>query len=287
MDLTDFSSLRAVIARVVGSIKERSRQRLFELESGKLTEKSESILDNAIITKSGMFEILEDGTIVRFLVHVPQGPKTWGFDEIPHEELLKDQKYWHKYHIFKCRTVSDWQQNMRKSSRKDGKMVYMLKNRSAKSGEYLPQERKNGRELQLCSFCRKQLPWKYIRKFDLTLFMQTTPFKEEFEEISGFRFEDEIPNNYGGDWPQISKKVKELRKWTCELCKTYHGRSTATKKYLQVHHTDRRRDNCSYANLQALCLICHAKQHPENALLRKSASKLVQHKNDKPSDFEP
>jgi len=284
MDLTDFQKLREVVARIVGSVQEKARQRLHELQSGNLVETSDKAFSNTIITKAGMFELLGDGTLVRFFVHVPQGP-SWSTDDVTYQEMLQNPEHWHRYHLFMCKHVEVWRNNMRKSSRADGLMVYVLNNQRNGSGEYRANERKKGRSLKLCKLCRNQLPWKERINLDLSQYMKSGPFRESFEQISDFRFEDQIPNQYAADWLKVANKVKELRNWTCELCRINLGKSTNTRSFLQVHHKDRKRYNNTLTNLEALCLSCHAKFHPENPRLKNKAHELEKMKILKPEDF--
>lgn len=285
MELTDFSRLREVVSGIVGSIQEKARQRILELQSGTVEESADKIFENSIFTNSGMFELLGDGTLIRFFVHVPQGPSSWGNQDVAYSTMLKNSKYWHKYHLFKCSTVDEWHKNMRKSSRSDGLMIYLLKNQRNGSGEHDSEQRKKGRALKICKKCFSQLPWKEKISFDLSKIMKTGPFRKELEQISEFRFEDEIPNQYAADWNKISHQIKVLRKWTCDLCKTYFGKNDRTRSFLQVHHKDRRRYNNGHTNLDVLCLACHFKFHPENNRLEALALKLQEAMAQNPEEF--
>jgi len=286
MDLTDFSRLREVVSAIVGTIQEKSRQRILELQSGKVEEPSDKLFANCIFTNSGMFELLADGTLIRFFVHVPQGPSLWGNQNIPYHTMLQNPEYWHKYHLFKCKTVDDWHKNMRKSSRPDGLMIYILNNQRNGSGEYSPEQRKKGRTLKICKNCLAQVPWKdKLTGFNLPNFMKTGPLRKELEQISEFRFEDEIPNQYVADWNKVSRQIKDLRKWTCDSCKGFFGKDERTRKYLQVHHKDRRRYNNEHTNLEALCLSCHSKFHPENRRLAALATEQKDFMINSPESF--
>lgn len=285
MELTDFTRLREIISAVVGSIREKARQRILELQSGKVLESAEKIFANSIITSSGMFELLGDGTVIRFLVHVPQGPSEFRKDNVPYSEKLMNSKYWHKYHLFQCQTVKEWHQNMRKSSRNDGLMIYLLKNKGSGSGEYDSPNRKIGRKLVLCKKCRNELPWKIRNQFDLAVFMKTGPLREELLKYTDLTSVDQIPNQYVKEWNVISRQIKALRKWTCEECKLYLGKNEKTRSFLEAHHKDRRRDNNEHINLIVLCEICHSKYHPENSLFKKQATALTHYMKENPLDF--
>jgi hypothetical protein len=66
-------------------------------------------------------------------------------------------------------------------------------------------------------------------------------------------------NNYTGDFNEISRRVRARAGWRCECC----GRGLADerlRRYLHVHHQNGDRGDNTPANLQALCIICHADQ---------------------------
>ena len=87
---------------------------------------------------------------------------------------------------------------------------------------------------------------------------------EELQEITGYEVNkleaaDHADNGseYPENWNQISTRIKELRGWRCEEC----GFTSPGSATIQVHHIDHDKADCSIANLQVLCLICHATKH--------------------------
>jgi len=62
---------------------------------------------------------------------------------------------------------------------------------------------------------------------------------------------------YPSHWREISKKYREIAKWTCAECsKSFEN----NRSMLDVHHVDGVRSNVSKTNLKVLCKECHSNQ---------------------------
>lgn len=67
-----------------------------------------------------------------------------------------------------------------------------------------------------------------------------------------------LPTYYLKDWPDLSKKFRKLRNFTCEECGVQLG---SHPQCLDVHHKNGdKRDNRD-DNLTCLCKLCHADEH--------------------------
>lgn len=87
---------------------------------------------------------------------------------------------------------------------------------------------------------------------------------EEFQEITGhesYKIGRDEPVaevvEYPEEWNSISRELKNLRGWRCELC----GFTSRSSSAIQTHHIDHDKSDNSIANLQVLCLICHGNKH--------------------------
>ena len=82
-------------------------------------------------------------------------------------------------------------------------------------------------------------------------------------------------DRYVKDWPNISRKTRELRRWTCECCNLYLPRNTS---YLHVHHRSGVKTDNSDNNLEVLCALCHAKRpyHTHMYIPANTKSKIMQ-----------
>lgn len=261
MSFTNFSKLRAIIESIGVNYAEQTAQRKEILWRGEIIQGKEDV----IVTSQGLFEILPDGSVIRVIVHAPQGP--YQSREHPEADLMEDPtKGWHKYHVVWCATVAKWKRNLRKTNRNDGKFTYPLFWRDG--NEYRPELRDGGRPLYLCQNCAKQIRRHgidaSIANFDVQNFLNQEQLGSSFGDLSFTSDYDLIPNVYSSDWPQISRRFKEVRNWTCEKC--YQNLNQA-RKLLHAHHRDRNKANNSVFNLQALCIRCHAREHPENEKL--------------------
>lgn len=264
MNFTNFSKLRAIIESIGVNYAARTEQRVKELWKGELIKGKKDVL----VSSQGLFEILPDGSVVRVIVHAPQGPyQTRGHAE---EKLMEDpENGWHKFHLLWCSTVGIWKNRLRKTNRDDGNFSYPL---FWKDGtEFKPELRDGGRGLYLCKNCagmlRKLGMHTEIKNFDVRGFLTTKELGGTFSNVNFVSDFDLIPNVYSGDWSQISRNFKEMRNWTCEKC---FLNLSAHKNYLHAHHRDEHKANNSIFNLQALCIRCHANKHPNDARLNSS-----------------
>lgn len=87
---------------------------------------------------------------------------------------------------------------------------------------------------------------------------------EELQEITGYESNDTphekpIPEaiDYNEDWDCISRDLKNLRGWRCEVC----GFSSHGSSAIQTHHINHDKSDNGIANLQVLCATCHGNKH--------------------------
>jgi hypothetical protein len=73
-------------------------------------------------------------------------------------------------------------------------------------------------------------------------------------------------NDYPVDFEEISRRVREQRGWRCERCRRDFS-VPVNREYLHVHHRNGMKNQNNEANLQVLCLGCHADE-PQHAHLK-------------------
>jgi len=62
---------------------------------------------------------------------------------------------------------------------------------------------------------------------------------------------------YAKNWPEISRRYRARKKWTCERCKVNLKRN---RNLLHCHHRNRNPRDNRRRNLRALCIVCHSQQ---------------------------
>jgi hypothetical protein len=261
---TEFLKLRIAIEAIGVNYSEQTKRRVDELWKGEIIAGKEDL----IFSSQGLFEILPDGSVIRVIVHAPQGP--YQSRELAQADLMNDpEKGWHKYHVLWCGAVEMWRNRLRKTNRDDGKFTYPLFWRDG--SEYMPGLRDGGRALLMCRICAKMLETQGVKAnihtFNVRDFLTRQRIGTSFERIGFTSDFDEIPNVYSDDWGKISRQFKEMRNWACERC---FIELSAHKKYLHSHHRDHHKANNCVFNLQALCIMCHANEHPGNRELNGS-----------------
>jgi hypothetical protein len=261
---TDFRKLRFAIEAIGVNYSEKTRERVADLWQGEIIEGKGQL----ILSSQGLFEILPDGSVIRVIVHAPQGPyQSRDYSEI---DLMEDpEKGWHKFHVLWCSSVETWRSRLRKTNRDDGRFTYPLFSRDR--SEYKPELRDGGRSLLLCRNCSRMLKsFKVnadINSFDVREFLARRELGSSFDELNFTSDFDLVPNVYADDWGQISSNFKSMRNWICERC---FIDLSSRPKFLHAHHRDHHKANNSVFNLQALCIRCHAEEHPGNSSLNGS-----------------
>lgn len=73
-------------------------------------------------------------------------------------------------------------------------------------------------------------------------------------------------NEYSEDWEIISRNYRNSMGYRCEICRVD---LSSKPDLLHTHHITGNKQNNDPWNLQALCILCHAKQPGHNNLLEK------------------
>ena len=168
-----------------------------------------------------------------------------------------------KYHLYDCITITtqknrqNFDERYVATTRVDGFFDLKL------DGEI------KEHKLRVCKHCLKKFDKNMKPKeFDLASFFRdhATFFKDltnrrDVTSPVGKR------DNYAGAWSQVSRTYREKQNWTCEQCHVMlkeHTRLVMLKEHtrlLHAHHKNRKTRDNSDGNLQALCALCHQKEH--------------------------
>ena len=109
---------------------------------------------------------------------------------------------------------------------------------------------KKGREIQ-------EKRDKIVREFNIREFLEN--YETDFDILPS-RKDTDPPNDYTDNWEKISTEYKKEKNWTCEF-EDCGVNLRKHKRYLHCHHKNHVRNDNRSGNLQALCVLCHAKQH--------------------------
>lgn len=199
-----------------------------------------------------------------------------------------DQNREYKFHICSCPTMK----SMVRQGRKNRYVV--TKNTSEKfyvcrieGGEVVEEGRE---KMNVCKLCLQDLSYKgygrhgsrrskrIYEEFSLEEFFDLygeTKFTEKPDYSEYTAPSNTYPDNFG----EISRRYREKQGWTCEEC----GLDlSGDEQWLHTHHKNYQRNDNRDSNLKALCLRCHAEEHPRlksNEEFRKFTSRY----NSRPS----
>lgn len=178
-----------------------------------------------------------------------------------------------KYHLSQCAALARMQS--------DGRfMRYVVANRD--DGNFQVNLTSQGNtskllRLDVCQFCLGILNWKGFtslssrekRQQAVGQFRLAEFFVEYPRDLLSVRPEhtsDTAPlNQYSSDWGDVSERVKRERSFTCEGCNRQLSRRFS--RFLHTHHRNGLKNDNSDANLEVLCIACHADE-PMHAHLK-------------------
>jgi len=182
------------------------------------------------------------------------------------DDVLTDPERGNRFHVADCRTLQEMRAKNRfqryvATERRSGKFKIDCKDINDHVYE-------TESTLLVCKNCLTLLDYNNYSlnrsavwdAFDLDEFfgMYATffPYRPtRMDEIA-------IPEQYVKDWSPLSRYVRENQNWTCEKCGiTLDG--AAERKWLHTHHKNGRPSDNRMANLEALCIECHAGSHPK------------------------
>ena len=216
----------------------------------RLKEGIEVDLSEVNVTDNGLFTYKGHQVLLYIQDH---GNRVWN--------ALNNGGNGNKFHVAYCGTLK----NMRSMGRYER---YVATNDL--SGEfyitgYNSRERIEGKtRLKVCKNCLGRLEqyrradWRTQNRmaeaFDLETFFDTD--QSFFPHIPSRRA-GEFDGQYTANWPEISRRYKERKNFTCENCRV---NLSGDRRLLHVHHINGVKTNNSPANLKALCIECHRQQ---------------------------
>jgi hypothetical protein len=186
-----------------------------------------------------------------------------------------DQRDYHKYHIFECKTLTEMRENKHIknysiSSRIDNKFFYRIHTNN-KIIE------KNDQELFICKNCleiynnyittiNKRIinPNEFNKNNLLSDFISNDFIKINNDQViklnSDFLYDFEsIPNRYSDDWKNVSMRLKIKNNYECNNC-NWKPPNDKQKRFIHVHHLNYQKFDNNENNLKVLCIECHSNQ---------------------------
>ena len=181
----------------------------------------------------------------------------------------------YKYHLTNCNTISKAFKNKRNSRyvislRTDGKFKINLFDNNAIVKEGLIES------LNVCKNCLDQVNYKRYKtsiydkrkniydNFSLIEYFDQFKVSDLSENL--FKTSNNAPlNTYSKNFSKISKQIRENRGYMCENC-YINLYKIENRKFAHVHHIDGDKSNNNPANLQVLCIECHAELPGHNWL---------------------
>lgn len=122
--------------------------------------------------------------------------------------------------------------------------------------------------LAVCRNCLKHVNWegyeaarhaekkRIVQAFSRRRFLATAP--THFAALPSRYDTDPFALGYAPDWAERSRRYRESRNWRCEACGVD---CSGNRNLLDTHHRNSVTSDNTAGNLQALCKLCHAKEH--------------------------
>lgn len=195
------------------------------------------------------------------------------------EEAIEDGSKGNKFHVTSCKKYREMYNSGRGNryivtNNQSGKFI--IKGENDETGEA---------GLQVCRWCLMELDYEDYRNADSDKDQLVQEFHiPYFFEIYGSCFPT-LPNrragvreDYTDSWEKKSRRYKEGKNFTCEICEV-NLKQPDHRKLLHTHHIDGVKTTNSEENLQALCVDCHSKQKyhghmKNNEIFRKSFEQI-------------
>lgn len=263
MKFTNFSNLKDAIKRI--GIIDFEVELLIRLQHGDLEGNTEDT-ENIIVGKFGIYR-LENSFLSKVLLHITSIDKRWIEQNKQASAALNQKKYdsreliraLHKYHFTKCTTIDTMFSVGRKKryhlARKiDGTFKYHVVDGG------IPFYTRKNQKLNVCRYCLGVLEGLTGKSYSVDDFDMNDIFDTNVVKLNPSEHDwacNAVPNIYVKDWKMIADKQKWHSGWKCEKCKV---NLASDQKYLHCHHADTDLGNNVIANLEVLCIKCHADQ---------------------------
>lgn len=175
-----------------------------------------------------------------------------------------------RFHVADCSTLQQkrrenkYDERYVATNRTHGKFIVNALERSG----HKPFKKEIECQLHVCRNCLSRLNYQEycnVNRAQKNEIRNTFDLKEFFDKYISqitirpkYSAETAPVNEYTEDWNQVSRRCREEAGWICEKCHAYLGKSH-DRKFLHVHHIDGQKYNNVRANLEVLCIQCHAK----------------------------
>lgn len=243
-----------------------------KLQSQKIEVVRGNVLENI---KEEKVEFRKDGT---YIIHNNQWQKVFMFIKNP--TIKRATKYnprkslrekLPKFHLIECQTIRNNDFIGHFDSRFD-----FSNNKTVDLEDFdEPSIKYNNQVLEICTYCKReiqeQIDYKTTEGFFELLDIE--------DERTNFENVEVDINGYTLDWRQRSDRFRIENNWICDKCKLNLSDDIMYRRFLEVHHRDRNKENNTRENLQCLCIYCHTtldELHIEN--YKKSKPRQIQMK---------
>jgi hypothetical protein len=241
-------SIRVSVPEVIARLKEGIEIRIEDIR-----------LDGGLLSYEG----------AQVLLYIPDQGRNF-------HEVVENPETGRRFHVAHCQTLEDMRQKGRFSR-------YVVTNNLGGVFKITGEEPQTNRalkgeaSLRVCMNCLKHLNYEdYLnagRKqkaiwgdFSIAAFFEK--FSTQFRYMPDDVIQDRNPSVYTDDWKEISARLREQYRWTCQECSVDLA---SHRELLHVHHINGVRADNRTLNLRVLCKDCHRKQPGHDTMFMRAS----------------
>ena len=246
------------VSEVLGILDEVLRKRKISINEEWVITEGPTPIDNPVKYRGGKggggFEI--DGQPILVYIYNQTYNKRYGKDPVNN---VADRR---KVHLTACQTIT----GKKKDKRYDEQYVWIRRGDGKFPAKFIIDNHEGPEalyELLPCQHCLGTLGLQ-MSDFSFGKYLAGNLGSKSASKPLNTPITMPEVGNYTPNWSKKSRKTKEDKNYTCEICGCCYAEHPDKNSLIEVHHINGRKGDNRPSNLQVLCCPCHRKQPGHN-----------------------